>query len=99
MNPAQLDVMRRILELATSAREGLANVNGKNRPGGFKSAAHVLTGVIVSFAQIQYDRYRSSASRRKTSYIKPVSRCKKAFGSKWSPTHHVITRHCSTSPH
>jgi|SRR5690606_15635585 len=53
MNPAQLDVMRRILELATSAREGLDYVNGKNHEGDFESAASVLTDVIASFAQIQ----------------------------------------------
>lgn len=53
MNPAQMDVIRRILELATSAREGLDYVNGKNREGDFESAARVLTDVIASFAQIQ----------------------------------------------
>jgi len=53
MNPAQLDVMRRILELATSAREGLEYVNGKHREGDFESAARVLTDVVACFAQIQ----------------------------------------------
>lgn len=52
MNPAQMDVMRRILELADSAREGLDYVNEKNREGDFESAAQVLTDVIAAFAQI-----------------------------------------------
>jgi len=53
MNPAQMDIMQRTLELAASAREGLDYVNDKNREGDFESAARVLTDVIASFAQIQ----------------------------------------------
>jgi len=53
MNAQQLDVIRRILDLATSARVELEYVSDKNREGNFESAARVLTDVIASFVQIQ----------------------------------------------
>lgn len=53
MHPAQIDVIRRILELASSAREGLEYVDGRSREGDLAMAAQVLTDVIAAVAQIQ----------------------------------------------
>lgn len=52
MTVDRMDVIRRTLELAETAREGLAYVEGQNREGNFEGAFHVLTDVVAAFAEI-----------------------------------------------
>lgn len=53
MNNEQIDVARRILELADSAKEGLDYAISRSREGDYASAIHVLTDVVAAFAQIE----------------------------------------------